>query len=365
MKLLTVACVLLAMTIAFSTMVLNWPSKMLAAGYAFIQNPNSLAYMQETLTDFDWYQDSTGNAVVLEHRDGTRRMLHDGYPSLVFDTHGLSTMNEKLIGASAAALLSEDHRNEAIVLGFGTGISASVVTEAFASVQVFELRPSVLQVARNNFSEQNRGVLDNANNMDIKLQDGIVGIARTNRKVDAIYINVPSPGIRGAEPVFAVETLELIASRVKPHGKVFVWIHAGLGDEVVKVMLRNYRDTIGPCRYFVLKETYLQGVCAPHMTESEFLAEPISNVGVTGLGGVDLGEVVKFSEAYLKEGYIGEGRYSSYDKPYFDTRALMGAVYGKENSANIPGNFSLRYPGRYCEYLVAINLRQAAHRMCQ
>src|SRR5699024_1115144 len=103
-----------------------WPYALIGAGYSFLYSEAGIVAVRKNLEDVRWNQDANGSAVVMVKDNGARWMMHDGYPSLLFDGSGRLVYQESLIGAGLTALLPESKRNKALVLGFGTGISAGV-----------------------------------------------------------------------------------------------------------------------------------------------------------------------------------------------------------------------------------------------
>jgi len=342
-----------------------WPYALIGAGYSFLYSEAGIVAVRKNLEDVRWYQDANGSAVVLVKDNGARWMMHDGYPSLLFDGSGRLVYQESLIGAGLTALLPESKRNKALVLGFGTGISAGVIAAHFAQVTVYEIRPAMLALARGNFAKNNRGVLDRAN-VTIKLQDGVLGAASNNVKYDGIWVNVPSPGMRGAEKILATETLVTLKHSLSDDGLVFFWMHTGMGRPALAVLNHTVTQTLGPCRYFLLGPRYLQLVCAPGMTRHAFMAMPVHQLGDYAVyADMDFGAAVAASELRpVDPGWDSQAPLHSYDKPWFDTRALYIAHFDPKLQARVSKLFEPRYPKRFCSLMVDTGFRWFSWQIC-
>lgn len=330
---------------------LFWPYRIVGAGYVFVQSQGGFDYIKYEVENLDWYQDSGGSSAVMSTRGGYRHLFHDGYSSLDFDSRGIEVTSETLIGASVASLLPKEKTNNLLVLGFGTGISTGTASRLFDEVDVYETRGSMVDIAEAEFSAENHNVI-HADNVNINIQDGIVGTAISkDSEYDAVLINVPSPGIRGAEKIYSVEFYELVASKLKNHGLVFTWISAGLGYEVLQVILNNFKEAYGEsCRYFLLDRNYGQIICAPHMEPEEFRNISPRNIGVTSTKGYDLGYLTRISEVEkVSEPEISmTGKLHTLDHPWFDTRALFESIF--VNGFTFDRIFSLIHQEEYERY---------------
>lgn len=368
MKLRALGCRWRGMTCFVALLVCGmhfWPYALIGAGYSFVYSEAGIQAVRNRLEAVRWYQDANGSAVVLVKNNGARWMMHSGYPSLLFDGTGRLIFLESLIGAGLTSLLPPWRCNRALVLGFGTGISAGVIASHFEEVLVYEIWPAMLELAQENFPEANRHVLKQPN-VTVRLQDGVLGAASSDKKYNGIWVNVPSPGMRGAEKVLAKETLVALKRSLADDGLVFFWMHTKLGRRVLRVLNKTITHVMAPCRYFLLGPRYIQMVRAPHMTRTDFMAmEPRRLNDLARYINKEFGVLFATSEWLVSDrGWDDASPTHTYDQPWFDTRALYVAMFDRSRSASLGRIFTPGHPKRFCVFVRKAGFDYCAQTHC-
>lgn len=326
-----------------------WPERIVAGGYIYNQISHSFDYLKYEVESIDWFQDNGGTVTLLNMRDGATIMTHDGYSSLYFEESNRSMDSERLNGAVVASLMPEEDRENAVILGFGTGITIGEVAKLFDSVVTFEVREAMLELSDKKMRSMNNNVVD-AENSEIVMQDAIVGVANLKEKQSAIYVNVPTPGMRGTEKLYAAETLSLIKSKVRDDGLVFLWMTSAQGPEVLQVLINTIESELGACRYFIMTEDYFQAVCAPQMQKDDFFSINPRDVNSHDSYGNDFGLIARVSEIVRHTDTAPHlsGKTHTLDNPWFDTRALFTNVL--DRPFEIHATHKLVNKSEYCAF---------------
>ena len=118
------------------------------------------------------------------------------------------------------------HRGEprsALVIGFGTGITAGAMLRypGLERPVVAELLPEVLQAAPR-FNGNFAAVIDPR--LDIRLRDGRRELLRSEERYDLVTLEPPPPSAAGVVNLYSRDFYQLAASRLEPGGLVAQWL---------------------------------------------------------------------------------------------------------------------------------------------
>ena len=118
------------------------------------------------------------------------------------------------------------HRGEprsALVIGFGTGITAGAMLRypGLERPVVAELLPEVLQAAPR-FNGNFAAVVDPR--LDIRLRDGRRELLRSEERYDLVTLEPPPPSAAGVVNLYSRDFYQLAASRLEPGGLVAQWL---------------------------------------------------------------------------------------------------------------------------------------------
>lgn len=142
--------------------------------------------------------------------------------------------------ALMAALLHPNPK-QGFVLGLGTGMSAGWLAKALEHVDVAELEPAIVEVARS-VSKANGNVLA-AKNVNLFLGDGREFLLTTNKFYDVIMSEPSNPYRAGVASLFTVEFYHAVRQRLAPRGIFSQWLQGyEIDTSVVLLTLRSLRE---------------------------------------------------------------------------------------------------------------------------
>jgi spermidine synthase len=126
----------------------------------------------------------------------------------------------------------------ALVVGLGTGSSAGWLADVpgMERVDVIELEPRVVDVARDFFSPVNRDALEKQN-LNVILADAREVLLATGRRYDLIASEPPNPYRAGVASLFTREYYEAVRRRLAPGGIFSQWLQGySLSNEAVQIV---------------------------------------------------------------------------------------------------------------------------------
>jgi spermidine synthase len=131
----------------------------------------------------------------------------------------------------------------ALVIGFGTGMTAGVVASfPFEQVHVAELSRAIVEAARLHFRDVNRAVLEDARTV-LHVNDGRNHLLLDPTRYDVVTVELSSVWFAGAGNLYNREFYELVRERLAPGGVFSQWIqlHHMRWDDL-EVILATLRD---------------------------------------------------------------------------------------------------------------------------
>lgn len=168
-----------------------------------------------------------------EGRGGTVAVVSQGSGSKTFQRlyiQGVSNTGDAMpslrymrIQALLPLLIHNGEPRSALVIGFGTGITAGALTR-YPGLQhrvVAELLPSVIKAAplfKGNFN----AAADP--NVDVRLRDGRQELLRNPQRYDLITLEPPPPSAAGVVNLYSRDFYQLAASRLEKQGLVAQWL---------------------------------------------------------------------------------------------------------------------------------------------
>lgn len=138
------------------------------------------------------------------------------------------------------------HRGEprsALVIGFGTGITAGAMLRypGLERPVVAELLPEVLQAAH--LFKGNFAAADDPR-LDIRLRDGRRELLRSEQRYDLVTLEPPPPSAAGVVNLYSSNFYQLAAARLQPNGLVAQWLPLPTqNDEDSRALVRSFIDT--------------------------------------------------------------------------------------------------------------------------
>lgn len=128
------------------------------------------------------------------------------------------------IGIAVAPLLHTTERSDALVIGYGTGVTSRVFHEAgFARLDIAELSADVISLANRHFSVVNQEVTRQPG-VHLHITDGRNLLLLSERQYDVISIEISSIWFAGAASLYNREFYELVQRRLRPQGVLQQWL---------------------------------------------------------------------------------------------------------------------------------------------
>lgn len=139
-------------------------------------------------------------------------------------------------------LIHSGEPRSALVIGFGTGITAGAMLR-YAGLErpvVAELLPEVLQAAPL-FKGNYAAVVDPR--LEIRLRDGRRELLRSEQRYDLVTLEPPPPSAAGVVNLYSRDFYQLAASRLQPGGLVAQWLPLPTqNDEDSRALVRSFID---------------------------------------------------------------------------------------------------------------------------
>ena len=139
-------------------------------------------------------------------------------------------------------LIHNGEPRSALVIGFGTGITAGAMLRypGLERPVVAELLPEVLQAAPR-FKGNYAAVADPR--LDIRLRDGRRELLRSEERYDLITLEPPPPSAAGVVNLYSRNFYQLAAARLQPAGLVAQWLPLPTqNDEDSRSLVRSFID---------------------------------------------------------------------------------------------------------------------------
>ncbi len=161
----------------------------------------------------------------------TVRTDKDGKRTLTLLTNGKFQGNDDVtgempaqVGFAVAPLLHTDARDNALVIGYGTGVSARTLHEAgFRNVEIVELSADIVRMTDKHFRSVNAGVTGREG-VEVHITDGRNFLMLQQRSYDLISMEISSIWFAGAASLYNREFYQLAKRRLRPDGVLQQWI---------------------------------------------------------------------------------------------------------------------------------------------
>lgn len=128
------------------------------------------------------------------------------------------------VGFAIAPLLHTEARNDALVIGYGTGVTSRVLHEAgFANLDVAEISSDVVALADKYFANVNGKVLTKPG-VRLHVTDGRNFLLTQSRSYDLISMEISSIWFAGAANLYNREFYQLAKRRLVPSGVLQQWV---------------------------------------------------------------------------------------------------------------------------------------------
>jgi spermidine synthase len=242
-------------------LVTRWPAAYLFFDHEDFLTREGLARMERSFLRQESIKRFDSELTVVTTRSGAELVSINGYVSLASSAQGKANHREIMVGLAPA--LYAPHRDNVLVLGTGTGITAGAAAQMFEHATVVEINPAV-QHAMPRFARDNFDLARRAN-VRFVLQDGMSVLASSPDRYDAIISTVTSPLYFSSSKLYTVEFFELVQSRLMPGGVFAFWLDNRLSAEGLAVMLQTMASVFPACDFVFLLPSYYEAICGQRL----------------------------------------------------------------------------------------------------
>lgn len=171
-----------------------------------------------------FYEEGRGGTVAVVTQGKGQKIFQRLYIQGVSNTgDAMPSLRYMRIQALLPLLIHNGEPRSALVIGFGTGITAGALTRypGLEHRVVAELLPSVVKAAplfKGNFN----AAADPA--LDVRLRDGRQELLRSPQTYDLITLEPPPPSAAGVVNLYSRDFYQLAASRLEKNGLVAQWL---------------------------------------------------------------------------------------------------------------------------------------------
>lgn len=240
-----------------------------------------------------FYQESRGATVaVAEQRSGDnvfRRLYIQGVSN---SGDAMPSLRYMRLQAMLPLIIHRGEPRSALVIGFGTGITAGAVLhypQLYRRVCV-ELLPAVVR-AGELFPENYKAGSDPG--MQIRLRDGRQELLHSSERYDLITLEPPPPSAEGVVNLYSTDFYKLASRRLERNGLFAQWLPlATQNDEDTRSLVRSFLDVFPYASLWTteMHEMLLVGSYSPidldvHQITSRFMqssvSTPLKAVGIS------------------------------------------------------------------------------------
>jgi len=201
---------------------------------------------------------SGAESASLVQSDESSWISYNGHPSIFFWQHGYLNTPEMLSGIIPA--LNAPSYDRALVIGFGTGITAGTAAKIFDTTDVVEINDAFYKMmptlSHINFD------IENNPSAKLHLADGRAFLVGKDETYDVIINSVSAPTYFSASKIYTVEFYEMVVKSLKPDGVFCLWLRAAeMSEEGILTILSALQHNFSYCQLRVMKDSYYMATC--------------------------------------------------------------------------------------------------------
>lgn len=206
--------------------------------------PPTVALFREMVDRLDlrYHRDGAGSTVAI-----IADKLGDGREQLSLTVNGktdatsIGDMPTQVLTGQIPMLLNPD-ATDALVVGIGSGVTVGAILchPGITNVDVVEISPEVVQVAKEFFGPaNNRSLVDPR--VQIAIEDAKTFLRATEQRYDVIVTEPSNPWMAGVAAVFSNEYYADCRDRLKPGGIVAQWLQVyETNDRIVDIVVNTF-----------------------------------------------------------------------------------------------------------------------------
>ncbi len=224
----------------------QWDEDFLYLSYTSFHSAEDLAQDRKDFNfpeKFKGYQD----VFSINWKNNEPYFFINGYISIP-----MNNPSEKIVGTIGSILSPKT--DEALVLGLGSGGTASVVGLLFDHTDVVEINPVVVE----NQYRMKRWNFDIVNNpkVHIVVDDAIHYTKSTQKQYDMILNTVTSPLYFSSSKLYTLDFFDVIKQRLRPEGIYVTWMDGRVGSEGARIIIKTLEKRFKYCTVAFIKSGY-------------------------------------------------------------------------------------------------------------
>lgn len=228
-----------------------WDESLLYMNYTTFQ---SVEELQDTRSSFKVTDQFKGHQDIFSITwiDGKPYFFINGYISFP-----LNSSSEQIVGLLSS--MFAPRADEALVLGLGSGSTASVVGMAFDHTDAVEINPAV----RANLGKLKKWNYDIEHNpkVNIILDDAIHYVRGAGKKYSLVLNTVTSPLYFSSAKLYTLDFFKAIKQHLRDDGIYVTWVDSRIGDIGINIILKTLGEAFQECSLFYVKSTYFLIAC--------------------------------------------------------------------------------------------------------
>ncbi|MDQ6950842.1 MAG: tetratricopeptide repeat protein [Mariprofundales bacterium] len=237
----------MVMTCSLYLLTTQWNENLLFIGYTSFENRDDL---KENLSTFDFADAYRGfqDVFSISWMDDDPFFFINGYISIP-----LNNPSEKVVGAASS--LFAPKLNRALVLGLGSGATASAVGQLFKQTEVVEINP----VVRDNLFRMRRWNYDIEHNSRVTIHvDDAIHFLRNQPapRYDMILNTVTTPLYFSSSKLYTSNFFRDIKKNLNQNGLYVTWVDSRIGDQGTDIILKTLQSSFKYCALLYVKSAY-------------------------------------------------------------------------------------------------------------
>ncbi|MFQ5518527.1 MAG: spermine synthase, partial [Mariprofundus sp.] len=230
----------------------QWDEELLYVSYTNFRNVEQLdrARRESAMSErFKGYQD----VFAINWVNGRPYFFINGYNSIP-----LNNPSEKIVGALSSYYAPRT--GQGLVLGLGSGATASVVGQLFEHTDVVEINP----VVRENLFRMKQWNFNIESNprVNIIVDDAIYFTKSIDKQYDLILNTVTTPLYFSSSKLYTSDFFDVVKQRLKPDGIYVTWMDARVGDTGVDIILNTIKGSFKHAALLYVKSSYFLLICS-------------------------------------------------------------------------------------------------------
>lgn len=210
---------------------------------------HSVTEMEQDRKDFNFPEKFKGYQDVfsINWKNGDPYFFINGYISVP-----MNNPSERIVGTIGSILSPK--LDDALVLGLGSGGTASVVGLLFGHTDVVEINPVVVE----NQYRMKRWNFDIESNpkVHIVVDDAIHFTKTTPKKYDMILNTVTSPLYFSSSKLYTLDFFNVIKQKLRPEGVYVTWMDGRIGSDGAKIVVKTLQQRFKYCTIAFIKSGY-------------------------------------------------------------------------------------------------------------